>query len=113
MPVIEVLQDKVTLSQTLDLVRPDLDLPLPSDQIQIRLPSASVTGLNFVGKGQRLREDLVGVAPLHSAFRPLSPTRGFFNGGTLPPSHHFLFSMPRSLTEEARLDHWFDQESDH
>jgi len=47
-------------------------------------------------------------------------SRGSFNGGTLPPSLHFLsassigispqlFSMPRSLTVEAWVDHWLDQ----
>ncbi len=39
------LQEKVALSQASTLVRPDLEVPLPSDQIQIRMPSPSATGL--------------------------------------------------------------------
>ena len=58
-------QDKVALRQTLDLVRPDLDLALSSGQIQIGMMAFGLRdSANLVRERQRLREALEGVAPL-------------------------------------------------
>jgi hypothetical protein len=58
-------QDKVALSQTLNLVRPDLDLALPPGQIQIGMMALGLRDSpNLVRKCQQLREVLEGVAPL-------------------------------------------------
>jgi len=94
-------QDKVTFGQTLNLVRPYLELALPPGQIQIRMVALSLRNpANFVRKGLRLGEVLEMIEPFQMPLPVNSPAlaevfnsslaRRAFNGGTPPSSLHFL-----------------------
>ena len=62
-------QEKVALSQTLNLVRLELDLALSPGQIQIRMMALGLRDSpNLVRKRQRLREVLEGEEPLQMPF---------------------------------------------
>ena len=82
-------QEKVALSQTLNLVRPDLDLALPPGQVQIRMMALGLRDSpNLVRKGQRCA-NLEGVSrpnalPLFSdlADSSITPRAKAFNGVT-------------------------------